>query len=116
MIFFKSTAQKGREYSHWIDLTLNSHFEAVISKIYLAKVRFLSKSTLWGSTKRSEKVQKGPAAQKPIFVGQNKKGGGRADLKNAGVQKFSSFIWTLVVKTENGGSILKGWVNSEGGG
>ena len=64
--FFKSTAQKGREYSHWIDLTLNSHFEAVISEIYRTKVRFLSKSTFLGSTKRSKKVQKGPAAPKPI--------------------------------------------------
>ncbi len=65
--FFKSTAQKGREYSHWIDLTLNSHFEAVISEIYRTEVRFLSKSTFWGSKQRSKKVQKGPAAPKPIF-------------------------------------------------
>ena len=68
MIFFKSTAQKGREYSHWIDLTLNSHFEAVISEIYRTKVRFLSKSTFFGSTKRFKKVQKGPAAPKPICL------------------------------------------------
>ena len=46
--FFKSTAQKGREYSHWIDLTLNSHVEAVVSEIYRTKVRFLSKSTFLG--------------------------------------------------------------------
>ena len=66
-VFFKYTAQKSREYSHWIDLTLNSHFEAVISEIYRTKVRLLSKSTFLGSTKRSKKVQKGPAAPKPIL-------------------------------------------------
>ena len=65
-VFFKSAAQKSREYSHWIDLKLNSHFEAVISEIYRTEIRFLLKSTFWGSTKRSKKVRKGPAAQKPI--------------------------------------------------
>ena len=53
--FFKSTAQKGREYSRWIDLTLNSHFEAVISEIYRTEVRCLSKSTFCLSTQ----IQKG---------------------------------------------------------
>ena len=68
--FFKSTAQKGREYSRWIDLDLrlNSRFEAVISEIYRTKVRFWSKSTFLGSNKRSKKVQKGPAAPKPMFL------------------------------------------------
>ena len=42
----------------------------------------------------NKKVQKGPSAPKPILW-VKKKGGGRADLKNAGVKKFSSFIWTL---------------------
>ena len=55
---FKSTAQKGREYSHWIDLTLNSHFEAVISEIYLTKIPCLLKPTLLGPNK----IQKGLAA------------------------------------------------------
>ena len=36
------------------------------------------------------------------LLGKNKRGAGRADLKNGGVKKFSSFIWTLVVKKENG--------------
>ena len=36
------------------------------------------------------------------LFGQHIRGGGRADLKNAGVKKFSSFIWTLVVKKKNG--------------
>ena len=67
ILFFKSWAQKSREYSHWIDLTLNSHFEAVVSEIYRTKVRFLSKSTFLGSQKRSNKVRKGPAAPKPIL-------------------------------------------------
>ena len=70
--FFKSTAQKVREYSHWIDLTLNSHLEAVISEIYRTKIRCLSKSTLLGSTK---KVQKGPAAPKPICLVNKKEEG-----------------------------------------
>ena len=46
----------------------------------------------------SKNVQKGPAAPKTDFAGNNKRGGGRADLKNGGVQKLSSFILTLVVK------------------
>ena len=96
MILFKSTAQKNREYSHWIDLTLNSHFEAVISEIYLTKIQVWSKSMFSGSTKRSKKVQR----PQHRFVDQQKRGGGRAETKNAGVKKFSSFIWTLVVKTE----------------
>ena len=50
----------------------------------------------------NNKVQKGPAAPKPICWVTNKRGGGRADLQNAGVKTFSSFIWTLVVKKENG--------------
>ena len=70
--FFKSTAQKGREYSHWIDLTLGIHFEAVIPETCRTNVRFTSKSTFVESKKVSRKVQKGPAAPKPIF-GVNKK-------------------------------------------
>ncbi len=46
-------AQKGREYSRWIDLTLNSHFEAVIPESYRTKVRFMSKSTCWGQQKEA---------------------------------------------------------------
>ena len=42
---FKSRAQKGREYSHWIDLTLGIHFEVVIPESCRTKVRFISKST-----------------------------------------------------------------------
>ena len=73
--FLKSTAQKGREYSHWIDLTLNSHVEAVISEIYRTKFRFLSKSTFLGSSKISKKVQTGPAAPTPIcWVKQKEEG------------------------------------------
>ena len=34
---FKSTAQKGQEYSHRIGLTLTSHLETVISEIYRTK-------------------------------------------------------------------------------
>ena len=53
-----------------------------------------------------QKVQKGTkrsSGPKTDLLGQNKRGGDRADLKNAGVKKFSSLIWTLVVKKENGG-------------
>ena len=45
---FKSRAQKGREYSPWIDLTLRIHFEAVIPESYRTKVRFMSKQTFLG--------------------------------------------------------------------
>ena len=47
---------------------------------------------------RSKKVQKDPASgPKTDLLGQHKREGGRAETKNAGVKKFSSFIWTLVV-------------------
>ena len=61
--FFKSTAEKDREYSHWIDVTLNSHIKGVVSEIYRTKVRCLSKSTLVGQ----QKIQKGTKAPKPNF-------------------------------------------------
>ena len=54
----------------------------------------------------NKKVKKGTqrsSGPKTDLLDKQKRGGGRADLKNAGVKKFSSFIWTLVVKTENGG-------------
>ena len=73
--FFKSTAQKGREYSHWIDLALNSHFEAVISEIDLTKIPFWSNLTFLGSKQRSKKVRKGPAAPKPICLVNNEEEG-----------------------------------------
>ena len=60
------------------------------------------KTDAFGVKHRSKKVQKGPAAPTPICLKKTKRGGGRAETKNAGVEKFSSFIWTLVVKTENG--------------
>ena len=73
-----SGTQKGREYSHWIDLTLGVHFEAVIPESYRTKVRFMSKPTFWGQKKVSKKVPKGPAAPKPICL--VKKEEERADL------------------------------------
>ena len=50
-----------------------------------------------------QKVQKGTKrsnSPKTDFVGQTNREGGRADLKNAGVKTFSSFIWTLVVSNK----------------
>ena len=92
-MFFKSAAQKGREYSHWIDLTLNSHFEAVISEIYLTKIHCLSKSTFSGSTKRSNKVQKGPAAPKPICLVKQKEE--RVELRRQmlGFRNYPLLCW-----------------------
>ena len=101
MIFVKSSIKMGREYSHWIDLTLISHMEAVIFKIDLTNIPCWSKPTFLTSAKgptRYKKVQR-PQNQ---FSGQTKRGGGRADLKNVGVKQCSSFKWTLVVKKENG--------------
>jgi len=34
---FKSTARKGREYSHWMDLTLTSHLDVANSEKYISK-------------------------------------------------------------------------------
>ena len=56
---------------------------------------------VFGVKKGSEKYKKVQWPQNRC-VGSKERGGGRADLKHAGVKKFSSFIWTLVVKTENG--------------
>ena len=56
-----------------------------------------------------QKVQKGTkrsSGPKTDLFGKNKRRGGRADLKNAGVKTFSSFVWTLVVNKEiQGGRI-----------
>ena len=87
----KSRAQKGREYSHWIDLTLNSHFGAVIPESYRTKVRCMSKSTFWGK-KRCQKRSRGPAAPKPICWVKTKRGARRLGMKISGVKKSSSFI------------------------
>ena len=72
----------------------------------------LVKTDVFGVNK-STKRSSGPNID---VLGQTKRGGGRAETKNAGVKKFSSVIWTLVAKHKHGGQILKGWVNSEGGG
>ena len=78
MIFVKSTAQKGREYSHWIDLRLNSHFEAVIPESVRTKVRFMSKSTFFGQKRCPKRSKNGPVAPTPICWVKTK--GERADL------------------------------------
>ena len=61
MIFVKSSIKVGQECSHWIDLRLVSHMEAVISKIYLTKVHFLLKLTFFWSNK-GPKRSNGPKA------------------------------------------------------
>ena len=50
--------------------------------------------------KRSRKVKKGPEPPKIDFVCQQQTGKVGYEAKNAGVQKFSSFIWTFVVTKE----------------
>ena len=47
--FFRSRAQKGREYSRWIDLKLGIHFEAVIPESCRTKVHFKSKPMFWNT-------------------------------------------------------------------
>ena len=61
-----------------MDLTLGIHFEAVIPESYRTKVRLMSKSTFFGSTKVSKKIQKGPAAPRSIWWVKQKEE--RADL------------------------------------
>ena len=51
--------------------------------------------------KTVQKDQKRSSGPNTDFVGQQKRGARRLDMKNGGVKKFSSFIWTLMVKTEN---------------
>ena len=63
----------------------------------------LVKTDAFGVNKKVQKGTKRSSGPKTDLLGQTKRGGGRADLKNAGVKKFSSFIWTLVVKKQNGG-------------
>ena len=75
--------------------------EAVISKIYLTEIRCWSKPTFSMSKKGRKRYKKVQRPQNQ-FCWSKKREGGRADLKNAGVKKFSSFIWTLVVKKGNG--------------
>jgi len=71
--FLKSKAQKGWEYSRWIDLRLGIHFEAVILERCRTKVRFISKSTCLGQKRCPRKVQKGPAAPMPFFGSKQKR-------------------------------------------
>ena len=101
ILFFKSRAQMGREKSRWIDLTLNSHFEAVIPESCRTKVRFMPKSTLLGQQKGVKKDTKRSSGPNTDLFGQTKRGAGRLDMKIGGVNNSSSFIWTLVVKKEN---------------
>ena len=60
----------------------------------------LVKTDVFGVQQKVQQGTKRSSDPKTDFLGNNKRGGGRADLKNGGVQKFSSFIWTLVVKKE----------------
>ena len=60
------------------------------------------KNGVFGVKQNVQKGTKRSSGPKTDFVGQTKREGGRAETKNAGVQKLSSFIWTLVVKKENG--------------
>ena len=61
-------------------------------------------NVFWVKKKVPKGAKRYKKAQRPQnrLVGSTKKRRGRADLKNAGVKKFSSFIWTLVVKKEKG--------------
>ena len=60
------------------------------------------KIDVFGVNKKVQKGTKRSSGPKTNLLGQNKREGGRAETKNAGVKKFSSFIWTLVVTKENG--------------
>ena len=62
------------------------------------------KINAFGVNKNVQKGTKRSSGPKTDLLGQQKREGGRAETKNAGVQKFSSFtsIWTLVVKKKNG--------------
>ena len=63
------------------------------------------------NVKKGPKRSRGP---KTDFVGNQNTGRARAETTNAGVTKVSSFVWTLMVKKENGQRKGMGWVNSEG--
>ena len=60
------------------------------------------KSDVFGVNKKVKKGTKRSNGLKTDLLGKTKRGGSRAALKIAGVKKLSSFIWTLVVETENG--------------
>ena len=49
----------------------------------------------WGHLNKSTKRSSGP---KIDLLGQTKRGACRLDMKNGGVKKSSSFVWTLVVE------------------
>ena len=78
----------GREYFHWIDLTIIKLMGAVKKKIYLTKAQFLSKPTFWVSKQRSKKVQKGPEATKPILLAKNKEEGLELRRKMQGLRNY----------------------------
>ena len=79
----QSTAQKGREYSNWMDLTLNSHFEAVISETYRTEISvFSSKSTFFVKKHIQTGTKRSCGPNTDVF-GKTQRRGGRADFKNA---------------------------------
>ena len=75
----------------------------------------LVKLDVFGVEKHVKEGTKRSSGPKTDFVGQQQTGRGRYEAETAGVKKFSSFIWTLMVKhkkMEKGKGM--GWANSEG--
>ena len=90
----------GREYFHWVDLRLIKPMEVVIEKLYLAKNCFFIKMDVFDVNKNLNKGSKRSRAPKTDLVDQKQTGRGRSEAKNAGVKRFSSFIWTFMVTKE----------------
>ena len=67
----------------------------------LPKQIMLLKTDVFDVQQNAKKCQKRSIGPKTDLFGQKQTGRGRSEAKTAGVKKFLSFIWTLVVKKEN---------------
>ena len=74
----------------------------------------LVKTDVVGVNKKVNKCPKRSGGPNTDFVDQKQTGRARSETKHAGVKKFSSFIWTVMVTKENGKMARGGWVNPTG--
>ena len=93
MTFSNLLLKRAGKYSHWIDLALNSH---------LSKSDVASNPTFLTSNEKAPNRYKKVQQPQKRCVGKKKehREGGRADLTIVRVEKFSSFIRTLVVRRQ----------------
>ena len=64
--------------------------------------------------KKVKQYRKRSSGPKTDLLGQTKRGARRLDMKNGGVKKLSSFIWTIMVKKENENGKGRAYIRQSG--